>query len=115
MQSYQLHIRIVSDITVNVGSLGKMNFPAGIYTYTGSARKNIYSRVKRHLTDSKKPRWHIDYLLAAKEAEVIGVRYSAQPECSLNQASDGEIVLRRFGASDCVNGCHSHLKLRRPL
>ena len=115
MQSYQLHIRVGQPIKFTTGKLGIVLLPAGIYTYTGSASKNIYTRVDRHLSSSKKLKWHIDYLLSQQHVNVIGVRYSVQEECKLNQASDGDIVIQKFGATDCTHGCGSHLKLRRSL
>jgi len=113
MQSYQLHVRVAQPVEFRAGHLGTIRLPAGIYTYTGSARKNIYARVDRHLSSSKKLKWHIDYLLSQEHVHVIGVRYSVREECKLNQASDGDIVIQRFGATDCTQGCGSHLKLRR--
>lgn len=51
-QSYQLHIRVKKRVRVTVGTLGSFSFAAGLYVYTGSARRNIASRVHRHLSTS---------------------------------------------------------------
>ena len=62
-QSYQLHIRLSRPICCQIGRLGRFDFPAGRYLYTGSARRNMAARLTRHLQREKPLRWHIDYLL----------------------------------------------------
>ncbi len=64
-QTYQLSIEVAAPISVCIGRLGTFIFQAGIYVYTGSARKNMDARLKRHFSKEKKMHWHIDYLLAA--------------------------------------------------
>lgn len=108
--TYQLHIHLKKEQCITVGKLGKFTFKPGEYIYTGSARKNIHARVKRHLQSTKRLRWHIDYLLANKYAEIITVKYFEQSECEINQSINGEIPVKGFGASDCKAGCISHLK-----
>jgi len=112
--SYQLHIRVRGNVRIVAGALGSCNFPAGHYVYTGSARRNLGARVARHLSDSKKLRWHIDYLLAHPEVEILRVETSAIPECRWNQQLAGSIPLPGFGASDCRRHCGSHLKYLGP-
>ncbi len=51
-----------------------------------------------------------DYLLNSPYAEVTATKMSVKKECSLNQHSNGEIIVPRFGASDCKNGCGPRLK-----
>lgn len=108
--TYQLVIRVPRAVNVEVGRLGTFRFPKGTYLYTGSARRHFEARVARHLRQDKTLRWHIDYLLAAHGVRIIEVRRSTEDECRLNQASEGEIVVHGFGASDCRHGCDSHLK-----
>ncbi len=110
-QSYQLHITVAHDTTVTVGKLGACTFPAGRYVYTGSARRNLEARIRRHLSSAKRLHWHIDYLLASPNVRIENVDRSSVEECALNQQVAGSIPLSRFGASDCRNGCGSHLKL----
>lgn len=112
--TYQLHIHLSRSITIPVGALGNCHFPAGKYLYTGSARRNMEARIRRHCSKNKKLRWHIDYLLRHSAASVVSVTRSTTPECKLNQAVAGEIPVPGFGASDCRNGCISHLKLIDP-
>lgn len=108
--TYQLYILVARRVVVTVGKLGPCDFPAGEYIYTGSAKKTIESRIARHLTRVKTLRWHIDYLLAAPEVEIIGVARWAEAECTVNQRSLGATIVPRFGTTDCRNGCGSHLK-----
>ncbi len=108
--SYRLHIHVRKDIRIVAGALGSCNFTAGDYVYTGSARRNLAARIKRHLSDNKKLRWHIDYLLADPNVDIIGVDTSHIPECQWNQQLSGGIPVSGFGASDCRKRCGAHLK-----
>ncbi len=108
--TYQLLIEVTRPVRVTVGRLGQFTFPAGRYVYTGSARRNFEARVARHLRHAKALRWHIDYLLAATEVCVVGVRRYVDEECAINRATPGSLPVPGFGASDCRAGCGSHLK-----
>lgn len=110
--TYQLHIRLAQPLRVQVGRFGQFDFPAGEYVYTGSALRNFEARVARHLRSDKRLRWHVDYLLAAPGVTVAEVVRSCEPECALNQATAGEMLVAGFGASDCRQGCGSHLKFQ---
>jgi len=109
-RSYQLILKISEKISIKIGKLGLFTFPAGQYIYTGSAKKNMEQRIARHLRKEKKVRWHIDYLTTLASVEIIEVRRSAENECSLNKKTKGRITVPGFGASDCKEGCRSHLK-----
>ena len=108
--TYQLHLRVSKPVTVQVGRLGRFRFPAGDYVYTGTARRQLAARVRRHLAASKTLRWHIDYLLAARPVKIVGIHLADTGECELNQSVNGDILVPGFGASDCRSGCGSHLK-----
>jgi Uri superfamily endonuclease len=108
--TYQLVIGLTREARIVVGRLGIREFPAGTYVYTGSVRRGLEARVRRHLAQSKRLHWHIDHLLACHDARVIELRFSAEPECVLNRRTDGEIIMRGFGASDCRAGCGAHFK-----
>jgi Uri superfamily endonuclease len=112
MQSYQLHIHLNENIEIEIGKLGKFTFPMGNYIYTGSAKKNIDERIKRHQSNSpdKKLHWHVDYLLNDENAKITEVQKFDEEECALNQKATGEIIVVGFGSSDCKNKCKSHLK-----
>ncbi|RMH71730.1 MAG: GIY-YIG nuclease family protein [Gemmatimonadetes bacterium] len=113
MQSYQLVIRVSEPVSLTVGKLGVFEFPVGEYIYTGSAKRHLEARIRRHLRTTKTLKWHIDYLLAHPAVAVVDVIRSTVPECELNQQTAGEILIPRFGASDCRSGCISHLKYRK--
>lgn len=114
--TYSLYIQISRKISINIGKLGKVDFPKGIYLYCGSARKNFDARIKRHLARNKKIRWHIDYLLESKYSKIIKIEkfeLEKHTECSLVKyyvlSNTAEKFADGFGASDCKNGCRSHL------
>ncbi|MGW8248126.1 MAG: GIY-YIG nuclease family protein [Acidiferrobacterales bacterium] len=109
-RTYQLHIQLKRSQRLEIGRLGRFKLEKGHYLYTGSATRNMRQRLLRHLSGHKTLHWHIDYLLVADSAEIIGISLAAEPECSVNQSVIGEIPVRGFGASDCRAGCGSHLK-----
>ncbi len=113
-RSYQLHIDVPRRVSVTVGRLGTFHFPAGRYVYTGSARRNMGARLRRHRTKHKPLRWHIDYLLAAPGVTVEEVHRFTADECTLNLRTGGILPVAGFGASDCRRGCGSHLKYAGP-
>jgi Uri superfamily endonuclease len=113
-QSYQLFLRVETEMTIQVGALGTHHFKPGIYVYTGSAKRNMEQRIARHLKKRKPIRWHIDYLTTKRHVRIVEVRRFDEDECTVNQQTEGEIVVPGFGASDCKRGCVSHLKYISP-
>ena len=109
MKSYQLFINVPKEIDLKIGKLGIYLFPVGSYVYAGSAKKNINKRIERHLS-KKKLHWHIDYLLNNDAAQIIDIKKSEMIECSLNKKTNGTIIIKGFGSSDCNLCCGSHLK-----
>lgn len=124
--TYFLLINVAILCKIKIKSLGEVEFQPGYYTYIGSAlssRKIVNSpkkkgvlinRVLRHTKPitQKKKHWHIDYLLAAEEVEIVRIYLipgKTKFECDLRNIlfnfALGEI--RKFGASDCL--CASHL------
>lgn len=108
--AYQLLIEVVQPVRIAVGLLGAFLFPAGRYVYTGSAGRSPEARIARHLSRSKTLHWHVDYLLNAPGVRIVDVHRFDEPECVVNRRTAGEIVVPRFGATDCRAGCGSHLK-----
>jgi Uri superfamily endonuclease len=109
---YQLVIRLPRKAVIRVGAKGTHRFPAGIYVYTGSARRNLGARLERHLRREKRLRWHIDYLLERAQVVAAGVYlHEGNAECRLSQWVGGlpgaSSVMRGFGSSDCH--CQTHL------
>jgi len=103
-----------------VGRLGIETFLPGYYVYTGSAlgkgATSLPNRLARHIKTMKKKHWHIDFLLTKKEAtiEAIAIVPNKQnSECHINQLikskMKAKVLIPKFGASDCKNGCESHL------
>jgi Uri superfamily endonuclease len=113
--SYQLVIEVRSPVRCPVGRLGLVDFPAGTYVYTGSARRGFEARLARHTRATKTLRWHIDYLLAAPGVRIVQIVRSHRDECGLNQSVKATVRVPGFGASDCRAGCGAHLKYLGPL
>ena len=109
-RSYQICFLLRKKTSLCIGALGRCSFPAGLYVYTGSAKRYMEARIRRHLSQSRRNRWHIDYLLSHPHARVVRTRRSSLEECVLNQRSRGQSIVRRLGASDCTQHCESHLK-----
>ena len=105
-----LVVEISKTISVNVGALGLLVFPAGLYAYVGSAQNNLELRVKRHLGKEKRLFWHIDYLLNDEAANVIGVYFvqgAKEEECRIARImKENAQPIDGFGCSDCHCGSH---------
>ncbi len=117
---YTLLIKVSKGQVLDIGKLGRRNFPRGHYTYTGSAlgkgSMSLAGRISRHLRRERKGRWHIDYLLNLSDVRVGAVVYSETAlgmECPivkrLASLEGVEGVVKGFGSSDCRNGCLAHL------
>ena len=110
---YVLIVKINKTISVNIGALGLLKFPEGLYAYVGSAQNNFEQRVKRHQSKEKRLFWHIDYLLNDEAANVIGVYYTQgekAKECKIaGILRENAESIAGFGCSDCR--CKSHLFL----
>lgn len=119
---YHLLIQLLQPQEIIVGKLGLFRFPSGYYVYTGSALNGLEARVARHRRKEKRLHWHIDYLL--QQAKIIDVVFhpnteedknfhitTARLECEYNRRimnlPDAQIIVPRFGASDCK--CDAHL------
>lgn len=85
-------------------------FRRGFYIYVGSALKGLSSRVRRHLRQTERAFWHIDYIKGdMKVLKVFIIRSPRKIECEiakeLKEIADDYIP--NFGSSDCR--CESHL------
>jgi Uri superfamily endonuclease len=112
--SYILIMRLAQPTALDIGRLGRFDFPAGWYAYAGGARGpgGLGARVSRHRRASKTLHWHVDHLRA--HAEVTAVWYTVgnqKREChwarALSKLQDTCVVAPGFGASDCR--CITHL------
>jgi Uri superfamily endonuclease len=113
---YALSMVVDKPATIIIGALGVQKINPGFYYYVGSARGpgGIKSRVMRHLQQKKVTHWHIDYLLPF--TRLAGVWYAESPaplECNwvgyLHRLEGGKFPIKKFGSSDCCNGCPAHL------
>jgi len=108
--SYLLILKLTKAKSLEVGSLGVLEFKPGYYIYVGSAMNSLTKRLERHRRLRKKMHWHIDYLRHVCDFRAaIPIRTSIRIECELaeavKRAADSEIP--GFGSSDCA--CRSHL------
>jgi Uri superfamily endonuclease len=108
---YVLIVEINKTISINIGALGLLTFPSGLYAYVGSAQSNLERRVRRHQRSEKRLFWHIDYLLNNEAAKVIGILHTKGDklkECKIAHLLDKNAEpIAGFGCSDCH--CESHL------
>lgn len=112
--SYILILHLDSEKVLQVGRLGKFNFPAGYYAYVGSAfgPGGLKARVTRHLNPTYKYHWHIDYLRKQADPEEVWISEQkvarehlwASVLLHLNKAA---VPVPGFGCSDCK--CCTHL------
>jgi len=112
--TYVLVLRLHWECVIDVGALGELTFPPGLWLYCGSALGpgGLAARLAHHARFSESPRWHIDYLRFA--GSPVEVWYAAS---SSNREHDWAGILSSlggvepgpggFGCSDC--GCHTHL------
>lgn len=107
--SYTLILELKKDKEIQIGKLGKIIFRKGFYVYVGSALGGLESRISRHLRNSKKIHWHIDYLL--EHSKIIDIFYTEndfKEECNLAKKFEEKLLpIPHFGCSDC--DCDSHL------
>jgi Uri superfamily endonuclease len=109
---YHLVLRMREPRRLRVGSLGWHNFPAGFYVYTGSARRGLVSRVRRHHRREKVNHWHIDWLTRVARIEEIWLDFDLRrSECRNHgrvlNLPGARTPVPGFGSSDCR--CPSHL------
>ncbi|MDR1567028.1 MAG: DNA/RNA nuclease SfsA [Treponema sp.] len=95
---------------IEAGALGPIYFKKGWYVYSGSARKNLSTRLGRHMRKIKKRKhWHLDYITPyAEKIEGFPIASYRNLECDLAaslQKIGGEVI-PGFGSSDC--GCGGH-------
>jgi Uri superfamily endonuclease len=106
--TYLLLMELKRDERINVGKIGTLEFRKGFYVYIGSALNDLNSRIRRHLSNVKKIRWHIDYFL--KKAVIKDVFYKEsknREECTISKAFKNLQPIPKFGSSDC--DCNTHL------
>ena len=117
---YTLIIHTSEMVKIQVGKLGLIDFPAGYYTYTGSAlgrgALSLRGRVKRHFRTGKRLRWHIDFLLNSRATKIVSAAVSETKlpkECQvsklLEKTRGATVIVKGLGSQDCRLGCRAHL------
>jgi Uri superfamily endonuclease len=106
---YILLLYYEKEVEVEVGALGRIFLKKGSYAYCGSAKAGLKGRIRRHLSDPVKKRWHIDYITTiSNKRSVHWNEHEPYGECRaaqyLERNHDG---ITGFGCSDCK--CRSHL------
>ena len=111
--TYAIIMELISDKIISVGKLGKINFKKGYYLYVGSGQNSLETRIARHLKKRKKKFWHIDYLLAEREAMIkeVWIAENRRIEClaarKILEEANTPLVAKKFGSRDCR--CPTHL------
>ena len=111
--TYAVALRLAAGAQIQVGALGSRRFPQGFYLYVGSAwgPGGLRARLRRHLAGSGIQHWHIDYLREHAHPVALWLAPNARVECAwaswLAEQDFVEIIVPRFGASDCT--CPAHL------
>jgi Uri superfamily endonuclease len=111
--TYILLLQLPFDTTIPVGRLGTIDFPAGWYTYIGSAfgPGGLVGRIRHHLQPTEKPHWHIDYLRQQAVLKEIWLspdterREQAWVDLML-EVPGATILVEGFGASDSSQEAH---------
>jgi Uri superfamily endonuclease len=108
---YILCVEVKEDCRIAVGGLGTLYFKKGTYLYIGSGGRNLKARLERHMSDEKKVRWHIDYLLKNPHVNITRAYFrkgSRDDECvTARGLAESFEEVPGFGSSDCK--CPSHL------
>lgn len=107
---YILVIEVAKDICIDIGSLGYICLPTGIYGYVGSAKGfgGIEARIKHHLNKRKKRCWwHIDYLTIRDDVKICCTIFAETVNLGeedvvieMLKNSCWEVAVRRFGSTD---------------
>ena len=112
--TYILLLRMENAVTIRIGRKGVFLFPKGFYAYVGSAMGpgGIGARVNHHLTTSKKPHWHMDYLKSSARIFEVWWGESEKPcehdwAAAIGKIPASVIPFRGFGSTDCR--CPTHL------
>jgi Uri superfamily endonuclease len=112
--TYGLVLELARDIELEVGSLGKVRLPSGIYVYAGSAKVALLHRLERHARREKRVHWHIDRLTVLPSCCVLGAYVFGEggpSECRLveliSKVEGAKVLPPGFGSSD--HRCGGHL------
>jgi Uri superfamily endonuclease len=112
--TYALVLASATARTIQIGKLGDLVVEPGFYVYVGSATGpgGLRARVARHLRESKRIHWHIDYLRGVTSLEEVWLITQVGGTehlwaTALGNMPGASVPLPGFGSSDCR--CLSHL------
>ena len=106
---------------VEVGKLGRISLIPGYYIYVGSAfgPGGLRARVHRHITETKKKHWHLDYIKLFTHP--LEIWYSYEPVIREHQwagiikmSKNFRMLVKGFGSSDCSCAAHLFFMAARP-
>ncbi len=83
--TYMLFVELSDDREIAVRSLRTFSLQDGTYCYLGSAMGpgGLGSRLRRHISESSRKHWHIDYLVPhVKHAGVLIIQSRDHLECT---------------------------------
>ncbi len=119
---YVLLLHLAENVELTIGRLGEFEFPAGWYTYIGSAfgAGGLVGRVRYHLRPVEKPHWHIDYFRQAAQVEEIWLSLDTEKREEdwvdlMLDIPGATIVVDGFGSSDTSKDSHLIYFDVRPL
>lgn len=105
---YLLFLQLEESKTIEIGTLGKIEFEPGTYVYVGSAMNSVEKRLERHFSETKNKHWHIDYFTD----ETKPFDYLIIPETSEYEEFFAERLeehcepVPEFGSSDSSQDSH---------
>jgi len=110
--TYLLLLELEKTQKIKPGRLAEADFKKGMYIYVGRARKELKTRIRRHIRKEKKRFWHIDYLLLKSKVREIWTKENFFDECQTASRIQDLLpspspVHKGFGSSDCR--CPGHL------
>jgi Uri superfamily endonuclease len=113
---YLLELKVLAPFLISSRKFFQHKFEKGFYYYSGSAQKNLWQRICRHIKYEKIVHWHIDHLTTHISVEIKNIFVAEGSdknlECefidTLSNEFSLEIAVYGFGNSDC-DKCLSHL------
>jgi len=112
--TYAVILWLPGDTEVEVGRLGRHQFPSGWYVYIGSAfgPGGLRARIQHHLRPARRPHWHLDFL---KQHATISAVWHCSEDVgrehswaeAMSRMRGASLPVTNFGSSDCR--CRTHL------
>jgi len=101
--SYLIILKLPEEIELRYGE-NTERLEKGFYVYVGSAMNSLTGRVKYHLSDNKKGKWHIDKLIEVSDVEyviLIPSKWKLEEKISNTLVKNCYLeVVKNFGSSD---------------